>query len=198
MVPFYGQGLNCGLEDVRVLSTLLDSEGVEPYVDPAGASRLEIDRRLHRALERYSEGRYQDLLAICDLAMDNLYVRSERNGAFANRHVSSVEMRHSVTTVSYMAKKTLDNVLYSLTSGMVNLSSLRPTLSRVPFPSENPKGWLPLYTMITFRPDISYATAKRKAERQVRIMEGLGWAGATLLGVAGIWAVSLVRQTLRR
>ena len=72
MVPFYGQGLNCGLEDVRILSTLLDSEGVDPSLHTPDASEDEVDRRLLRVLERYTEGRYQDLLAICDLAMDNL------------------------------------------------------------------------------------------------------------------------------
>lgn len=78
MVPFYGQGLNCGLEDVRILSTLLDSEGVDPSLHTPGASEGEVDRRLLRALERYTEGRYQDLLAICDLAMDNLSVSSPK------------------------------------------------------------------------------------------------------------------------
>ncbi|KAF6765118.1 hypothetical protein DFP72DRAFT_332811 [Ephemerocybe angulata] len=180
MVPFYGQGLNCGLEDVRILSTLLDSEGVDPSIQEAGASEHAVDRRLLRVLERYTEGRYQDLLSICDLAMDNF-----------------VEMRHSVTTLSYIFKKTVDTILYSLTSRkMVELSSLRPTLSRVPYPSGEPRAWLPLYTMITFRPDISYATAKRKAERQARILEGLGWAGTTLVGVVGLWATLLVRKTL--
>lgn len=72
MVPFYGQGLNCGLEDVRILSTLLASEGVDPMIQEPGASEHAVDRRLLRALERYTEGRYQDLLSICDLAMDNL------------------------------------------------------------------------------------------------------------------------------
>ena len=28
MVPFYGQGLNCGLEDVRVLGTILEANGI--------------------------------------------------------------------------------------------------------------------------------------------------------------------------
>ena len=72
MVPFYGQGLNCGLEDVRILSTLLDSEEVDPSLHTPDASEDEVDRRLLRVLERYTEGRYQDLLAISDLAMDNL------------------------------------------------------------------------------------------------------------------------------
>jgi kynurenine 3-monooxygenase len=72
MVPFYGQGLNCGLEDVRILSTLLDSEAVDPLLHTPDASEDEVDRRLLRVLERYTDGRYQDLLAISDLAMDNL------------------------------------------------------------------------------------------------------------------------------
>jgi kynurenine 3-monooxygenase len=76
MVPFYGQGLNCGLEDVRILSTLLDSEGVASTVRESGASSEDgVDRRLLHVLQHYTENRNQDLLAICDLAMDNLCVR---------------------------------------------------------------------------------------------------------------------------
>lgn len=67
MVPFYGQGLNCGLEDVRILTTLLDAESV--------TSALPIynnyDRRLSSGLEHYTDTRHEDLIAICDLAMDN-------------------------------------------------------------------------------------------------------------------------------
>lgn len=72
MVPFYGQGLNCGLEDVRILSTLLVEEGVKPTIPPAKMeSKNSIDQRLARALDRYSDTRHEDLIAICDLAMDN-------------------------------------------------------------------------------------------------------------------------------
>jgi kynurenine 3-monooxygenase len=73
MVPFYGQGLNCGLEDVRVLLTLFREEGVQASVDwPERVSDDFIDQQLARALQRYSENRHEDLLAICDLAMGNL------------------------------------------------------------------------------------------------------------------------------
>ena len=67
MVPFYGQGLNCGLEDVRILSALLDAEGVTSAL-PISNSH---DRRLSDALQRYTDTRHADLIAICDLAMDN-------------------------------------------------------------------------------------------------------------------------------
>ena len=84
MVPFFGQGLNCGLEDVRVLDIILRNEGVDPaeLATPpqvagqeedagASASRPSTDARLERALRRYSENRHEDLLAISDLAMAN-------------------------------------------------------------------------------------------------------------------------------
>lgn len=65
MVPFYGQGLNCGLEDVRVLMSILRSQGVhKDGVCLRGGS-------LERSLKRYSETRHDDLVAIRDLAMDN-------------------------------------------------------------------------------------------------------------------------------
>lgn len=67
MVPFYGQGLNCGLEDVRVLDILLREEAVDPDIRVPG----EVDERLARALDRYSAGRHEDLVSICELAMDN-------------------------------------------------------------------------------------------------------------------------------
>jgi kynurenine 3-monooxygenase len=67
MVPFYGQGLNCGLEDVRILTALLHEGGVDPTVRDSEA----FDLRLARALSRYSESRHEDLIAINDLAMNN-------------------------------------------------------------------------------------------------------------------------------
>jgi kynurenine 3-monooxygenase len=75
MVPFYGQGLNCGLEDVRVLDTLLRDENVDPHaMKPDSDTENIIDVQLANALDRYTTGRHEDLVAICDLAMDNLYV----------------------------------------------------------------------------------------------------------------------------
>ncbi|KAG1756543.1 uncharacterized protein EDB91DRAFT_1093247 [Suillus paluster] len=171
MVPFYGQGLNCGLEDVRVLLTLLQEECVVPCgpVPNSGDPESDpIDHRLFKALSRYSASRHEDVVAICELAMDNY-----------------VEMRHSVTTPSYIIKNALEHILSSFTSRPTPLSSLGESLSRIAFPTANPRGWLPLYTMITFRPDISYATAKRKAARQAIILTTIA-----KLGTAGMCAAS--------
>lgn len=72
MVPFYGQGLNCGLEDVRVLDTLLRDENVTSLATPSdGDTGNVVDASLARALFRYSATRHEDLIAISELAMDN-------------------------------------------------------------------------------------------------------------------------------
>ncbi|KAI0273688.1 FAD/NAD-P-binding domain-containing protein [Gloeopeniophorella convolvens] len=167
MVPFYGQGLNCGLEDVRVLTALLQEAGVDPTAaQDAGA----FDLRLAGALSRYSETRHEDLVAINDLAMDNY-----------------VEMRHSVTTPTHKLRRVVDNLLFSLTSRTpVTLESLGALPAGVTFPSRTPRGWLPLYTMVTFRPDISYSTARRKAGEQSRVISNVGTLGSVALGIATV------------
>ena len=65
MVPFYGQGMNAGLEDVRVLFSLMDSHDV--YVDTA------IDRpeKVAQALDAYTTQRVPDSHTINDLALSN-------------------------------------------------------------------------------------------------------------------------------
>ncbi|KAF8201673.1 FAD/NAD-binding domain-containing protein [Pholiota molesta] len=182
MVPFYGQGLNAGLEDVRILATLFDEEGVTST--PLNSDdQNNHDRRLLNALQRYTDTRHKDLIAISDLAMNNY-----------------VEMRHSVTLLSYWFRKMLDNLLYSVSSPrMVSLPTLLPTLSARPYPAEKPKGWLPLYTMVTFRPDISYATVQEKAARQAAILTGISWIGVSVLGAAGTWLTrKMLLNYLRR
>lgn len=55
MVPFYGQGMNCGFEDVKVLMKLLDAN----HGDRA------------KAFQAYTETRHRDLTAIIKLAIRN-------------------------------------------------------------------------------------------------------------------------------
>lgn len=72
MVPFYGQGLNCGLEDVRILTSIMLSHNVEGTVALDQDSHGEwVDGDLAAALGDYSKTRHEDLVAICDLAMQN-------------------------------------------------------------------------------------------------------------------------------
>lgn len=49
--------------------------------------------------------------------------------------------------------------------------------------------------MVTFRPDVSYATVKRKADRQTEILKEIGkfTAGFTLLTMA-VTSIALLRR----
>ena len=86
----------------------------------------------------------------------------------------------------------MDNLLFSLTCRTpVTLTDLGAFPLGVTFPAGRPRGWLPLYTMVTFRPDISYANAKRKAGEQARVMSIVG---SVALGVGA--SVLLVRMAL--
>ena len=55
MVPFYGQGMNCGMEDCLVMEDAIDK-------NPGN---------LGAALRYYSDTRNPDAEAMCDLAMYN-------------------------------------------------------------------------------------------------------------------------------
>ena len=80
----------------------------------------------------------------------------------------------------------VDNLLFSLTCRTpVTLADLGAFPPGVTFPIGRARGWLPLYTMVTFRPDISYGNAKRKAAEQREMMSKV--VGSVALGVgAGV------------
>ncbi|KAH8108949.1 hypothetical protein DFH11DRAFT_1630424 [Phellopilus nigrolimitatus] len=101
-------------------------------------------------------------------------------------------MRHSVVTPSYLFLRSLDNLFSLWTLGsQIAPSSVGPLSSSIPFPSTSPSGWVPLYTMVTFRPDISYSTAKLKAEKQQKIVANLGCLGLAI-GIAAIGLAILI------
>ncbi len=62
MVPFYGQGMNCGFEDIRVLLQMLEKNDGNRAV----------------TFEEYSTTRHQNLVAILKLALDNFYEMSTK------------------------------------------------------------------------------------------------------------------------
>ena len=91
MVPFYGQGMNAGLEDIRVLFENLDAFGV--YPEHASSLTPPKSREAGRAaaLRHYTELRAPDAAAINDLALGNYY-----------------EMRAGVVNPLYKARKKLE------------------------------------------------------------------------------------------
>ncbi|KAG0314002.1 kynurenine 3-monooxygenase, mitochondrial precursor, partial [Dissophora globulifera] len=91
MVPFYGQGMNCGFEDVRILDTLLSEFNVK-------SSKVDDqDDSLEKALQAYTDRRAKDLKAICELALYNY-----------------TEMRHGVTSPVYLMRKKVESWLHML------------------------------------------------------------------------------------
>lgn len=130
MVPFYGQGMNCGFEDVYQLLSILDSN----------------DNDLKVTLNQYSKSRHEDLLAIIDLSLENYK-----------------EMSHKVTSKVFLLKKSIDFMLTNLLKDK----------------------WLPLYTMISFRSDISYSKAVKTIKRQEKILKFLTNTAITAILVGG-------------
>ncbi|SMN21307.1 similar to Saccharomyces cerevisiae YBL098W BNA4 Kynurenine 3-mono oxygenase, required for the de novo biosynthesis of NAD from tryptophan via kynurenine [Maudiozyma saulgeensis] len=135
MVPFYGQGMNCGFEDVKILMQLLD--------------KYHGDRSV--AFNSYTETRHQDLITINKLARENYKVMSE-----------------SVTSVWFNLYKGVDE-----------------TFSRVLGNS-----WLTLYTMISFRADISYSDSVRRDNRQHKIIKWLSISGLMVATAVALRRIS--------
>jgi kynurenine 3-monooxygenase len=98
-------------------------------------------------------------------------------------------MRHSVTTPLYRLRKMVDGVLSKWTE-FVPFDALASQLKATTF-KPAPRGWLALYTMVTFRPDISYAEVRLKAERQDRILDRVIWSGLLASGFASVAAVGI-------
>jgi kynurenine 3-monooxygenase len=98
-------------------------------------------------------------------------------------------MRHSVTTPLYRLRKLVDGVLSKGTK-FVPFKTLASQLKATTF-NRAPHGWLALYTMVTFRPDISYAEVRRKAERQNRILDSVVWSGLLASGFASVATVGM-------
>ncbi|KAJ1799736.1 kynurenine 3-monooxygenase, mitochondrial precursor, partial [Coemansia sp. RSA 2399] len=99
MVPFYGQGMNCGFEDVEALDKImldvLNRSGASE--DQSDQTVLLTDSQMVNVLEEYSASRTQDASAIVDLALANY-----------------VEMRAKVVDYTYLFRKHLEGFLHWL------------------------------------------------------------------------------------
>ena len=91
MVPFYGQGMNAGLEDVRTLFEILDNSSV--YDDTKSNAKLREEARA-AALNEYTSQRAPDAAAINDLALRNYE-----------------EMRSSVRSPIYKIRKWMEETV---------------------------------------------------------------------------------------
>jgi kynurenine 3-monooxygenase len=118
IVPFFGQGMNCGFEDCTVLMQILD-ETADDW---------------DRALPLYTQRRKENGDAIATLALENF-----------------IEMREKVADPAFVHRKRVEAALARS------------------FPDEV----TPSYTMVTFRPDLSYSAALAKSRVQDRVLDRL-------------------------
>lgn len=123
MVPFYGQGMNAGLEDVFVLFSILDSHSTPSSSSSSSTTsttsspdQLSLTPEARaKALAAYSAYREPDAHAINDLALSNY-----------------TEMRASVISPLYKARKYLEEHLSIWLPGL----GWRTKYSRVSFGNE--------------------------------------------------------------
>lgn len=115
MVPFYGQGMNAGLEDVRILFSILDKNATVESNNPSDPGPIDEAFQRSLALAEYSALRVPDAHAINDLALQNY-----------------VEMSASVLSPTYRLRKFLEEFM------SVHLPSLgwQTKYSRVSFGNE--------------------------------------------------------------
>ncbi len=116
IVPFYGQGMNCGFEDCVVLNEL-----VEKHNDNWDAIMTD-----------YQALRKPDGDAIADLAVANF-----------------IEMRDKTADPKFLLQKKIE----------------------AKFSSKYPDKWIPLYSMVTYSPQIRYSTALHEGKKQQAIMD---------------------------
>lgn len=116
MVPFYGQGMNCGFEDCRILSELVTSH----------------DHDWSQILPAYQQARKVNCDAIIELAKRNFVEMSELSG-----------------DQNFLLRKKIEAKFNQL----------------------HPKLWVPLYSMVTFSPDIAYSQALKTGDVQREIMD---------------------------
>ncbi|MBU3740993.1 MAG: FAD-dependent monooxygenase [Candidatus Kapabacteria bacterium] len=106
IVPFYGQGMNCGFEDCRILMACLDH----------------CNEDWTSALALYQDLRKPNGDAIAQLALDNF-----------------IEMRDKVADPVFLLRKSIEGYLHAT----------------------YPDKFVPLYTLVTFSPDVAYSEALR-------------------------------------
>ncbi len=97
IVPFYGQGMNAGLESVRILFDCIDSAGV--YT--ANSTADEVEKARAAALSAYTAYRVPDAHCIADLALQNY-----------------IEMRSDLRSPIYKLRKFMEETLDRYTPGL--------------------------------------------------------------------------------
>ena len=116
IVPFYGQGMNCGFEDCAELDALI----------------TQYDHDWARIFPAYENARKPNGDAIAELSKRNFVEMSDLSG-----------------DQNFQLRKKIE----------------------AKFSSQFPELWTPLYSMVTFSPDVPYSEALRIGDEQNKVME---------------------------
>ena len=116
IVPFYGQGMNCGFEDCVVLNELITKHNDD----------------WDKIFPEYQSLRKPDGDAIADLAIANF-----------------IEMRDKTADPKFLLQKKIE----------------------AKFSEKHPDKWTPLYSMVTYSPQIRYSKALSEGNKQQAIMD---------------------------
>jgi kynurenine 3-monooxygenase len=128
IVPFYGQGMNCGFEDCAELNRLIDL----------------LDHDWGAIFPAYENARKPNGDAIAELSKRNFVEMSDLSGDRAFQLRKMIEAK---------------------------------------FSKRYPDLWTPLYSMVTFSPEIPYAEALRIGDAQNRVMDKI----MALPGIENEW-----------
>lgn len=137
IVPFYGQGMNCGFEDCAELDALI----------------AEHDYDWRRIFPAYERARKPNADAIAELSKRNFVEMSDLSGDREFRVRKKIEAK---------------------------------------FSERFPELWTPLYSMVTFSPDVPYAEALRIGDAQDAVMERI----MALPGITEDWDEQYVMDRL--
>jgi kynurenine 3-monooxygenase len=116
IVPYYGQGMNCGFEDCAELNALI----------------AEHDYDWDRIFPAYENARKPNADAIAELAVRNFREMSDLSG-----------------DPSFQLRKKIE----------------------AKFSDRFPDLWTPLYSMVTFSPEVPYSEALRVGDEQNKVMD---------------------------
>ena len=116
IVPFYGQGMNCGFEDCAELNRLIEAHGHD----------------WGRIFPAYENARKPNGDAIAELSKRNFVEMSDLSGDKRFQLQKKIEAK---------------------------------------FHDAYPDLWTPLYSMVTFSPEVSYSEALRVGDEQQRVMD---------------------------
>ncbi len=106
MVPFYGQGMNCAFEDVRVLDSLLSEPPASAggHLSEPGALATGPDVDWKEVFTKYSELRKPNTDAIQDMAQENFYEMRDATADPVFQRKRELETKLEQTYPDYFSK----------------------------------------------------------------------------------------------